>query len=75
MDNDNVLDELGQFWSKFSRTHLGFSRFMQQVGRKELVPGTVIQVDVMFPGEDVVSGEIELTAQDVELLRSMDKLH
>ena len=61
-------------WKRFSEGHPRFAAFLGAVKREGLSEGTIIEVRVTTPeGKDLVSN-LRLSAEDMELYRSLTEM-
>ncbi len=60
--------------SKFEKNHPKFVAFLNAVFTRPLEEGTIIELTVKRPGEDAVTTNISVTADDIEMFNEMKNL-
>lgn len=57
--------------NKFQAAHPKFVAFLNYIFRGGMPEGTVIEITVTKPGEEPVTGNMKVVAEDLELLDSL----
>ncbi len=60
--------------SKFEKNHPKFVAFLQTVFSRPIPEGTIIELTVKRPGEDAVTTNISVTADDIEMFNEMKNM-
>ena len=68
-----TITKLKSGWDKFTRNHPKFPAFLNAIKSQGVVEGTVFEIKVTNPGCDPITGNIKLTAEDLDLFKSLLK--
>lgn len=60
--------------NKFEAAHPKFTAFFENVLRRGLPEGTVLEMTVTYPGGETVTSNMKVTAQDLELFEELKSL-
>ncbi|MBR1862096.1 MAG: hypothetical protein IJ796_09625 [Lachnospiraceae bacterium] len=60
--------------NKFEKNHPKFFAFIKMVFSRPIEEGTVIELTVKRPGEDPVTTNISVTAEDIEMFNELKTL-
>ena len=60
--------------AKFEKNHPKFVAFLSTVFSRPIQEGTVIELTVKRPGEDPVTTNISVTADDIEMFNEMKNM-
>ena len=66
-----ALMKLKSSWEKFTRNHPKFPAFLNAVKSQGITEGTVLEIKVTNPGCETITGNIKLTAEDLDLFKSL----
>ena len=69
----SLIMKLAGIRNTFQKNHPKVVSFVQKELLTELPEGTILELSVTRPGEEKVTTNMKLTAEDLELLRSLKK--
>ena len=72
--NPASLMKMMNMKNKFEKNHPKFVAFLQTVFSRPLEEGTIIELTVKRPGEDAITTNISVTADDIEMFNEMKNL-
>ena len=72
--NPAALMKLMQLKSKFESNHPKVVSFVQKVIMSGLPEGTVIEMSVTRPGEEKITANMKVTADDIEIMNELKNL-
>ncbi len=72
--NPASLMKMMNLKNKFEKNHPKFVAFLQTVFSRPLEEGTIIELTVKRPGEDAITTNISVTADDIEMFNEMKNL-
>ncbi len=72
--NPAALMKLMQLKSKFESNHPKVVAFVQKVIMSGLPEGTVIEMSVTRPGEEKITANMKVTADDIEIMNELKNL-
>ncbi len=74
MMNLQSLFKLKSAWGTFTANHPKFPAFLDAVAQRGVQEGSVIAFTVTRPDGEVIESNLKLTAQDLELFRTLKDL-
>ena len=66
-----ALMKIKSSWDAFTKNHPKFPAFLNAVKSQGIHEGTVMEITITNPGCDPLKSNIRITAQDLELFRSL----
>lgn len=61
-------------WDSFCKNHPKFPMFIQACNQKKLTEGTIIDVKITRPDGTVLSTNVKLLQEDIELLQDLKSM-
>lgn len=65
-----ALMKVKSSWDKFTRNHPKFPAFLNAVKAQGVKEGAIIEIRITNPGEDTLTGNIKVTAEDLDLVKT-----
>lgn len=71
MMNPAIIMKLMNARSKFQNAHPKFASFLETMMRKGVQEGTIIEITVTGPEGNSITGNMRVTASDMELIQDL----